>query len=149
MSLVLGEVYKNCPKIKKKWYFRKQTSKKVISTINQEPLTSSHDKIVIKFGQKKNGQLCFGQSVQKLFENKEIFFFYETYFEESNINRKPHIWSNDKIVTKVRRKKCASLVLGNAYVNCPKIMEKCYFMIPTSKRVLSTENHLFGPITRK
>ena len=33
-SLVFGKVYENCPKIKKKFYFRKLTSNRVISTKN-------------------------------------------------------------------------------------------------------------------
>ena len=33
--------------------------------------------------------------------------------------------------------------LGKAYENFPKIKEKCYFMKPTSNRVISTVNHLF------
>ena len=32
------------------------------------------------------GEFYFGQSVQKLAENKGKVLFYETYFEESNIN---------------------------------------------------------------
>ena len=31
--------------------------------------------------------------------------FYETYFEESNINKKPLIWSQDKKITKFGQKK--------------------------------------------
>ena len=30
--------------------------------------------------------------------------FYETYFEESNINQKPLIWSHDKIIMKFGQK---------------------------------------------
>ena len=37
---------------------------------------------------------------------------------------------------------------GKVYENCPKIKEKCYFTKLTLKRVLSTENHLFGPKIR-
>ena len=36
----------------------------------------------------------FGQSVQKLSEYNEKVLFYETYFEEVNMNRIPLIWSN-------------------------------------------------------
>ena len=71
--------------------------------------------------------------------------FYETYFEESNINRKPLIWSHDKIVMKFGPKKWVTLVLGQVYENCPKSKEKCYFTKLTSKRVISTRNNLFGP----
>ena len=75
--------------------------------------------------------------------------FYETQFEQSNINRKPRIWSQDKIITKFRkRKKFASLALGKVYENCPKNKEKCYMMKLTSKRVISIENPLFGPKVR-
>ena len=34
VNLVLGKVYKNCPKFKEKCYFTKLTSKRVISTGN-------------------------------------------------------------------------------------------------------------------
>ena len=42
----------------------------------------------------------FGESVRKLLENKEKMLFDETNFEVSNINLKPLIWSQDKIITK-------------------------------------------------
>ena len=48
---------------------------------------------------KKIGKFGVGQSVQKLPENKGKMFFYETYFEESNISRKPMILSKYKIMT--------------------------------------------------
>ena len=51
------------------------------------------------------GEFLFGQSVQKLPGNYGILFFYETYSEESNINRKLLIWSLDKIKTKFGPKK--------------------------------------------
>ena len=60
--------------------------------------------------------------------------FYETYFEESNINQKPLIWFNYKIITKFGPKKWTSLVFGNVYENCLKINEKCYFKKFTSKK---------------
>ena len=53
---------------------------------------------------KKIGQFYFGQSVRKLPENKEKMLFYGTYFEKSIINRKPLIWSHDKIVMKFGEK---------------------------------------------
>ena len=34
--------------------------------------------------------------------------------------------------------------LGKVNENFPKIKEKCYFMKPTLKTVISTVNHLFG-----
>ena len=37
------------------------------------------------------GNFRFGESVRKLSENLEQVLFYETYFEESNIDRKPLI----------------------------------------------------------
>ena len=74
--------------------------------------------------------------------------FYKTYFKESNINWKPLIWSKYKIITKFEPKKWASLVLGKVYKNCPKIKKKFYFTKLTSKRVISTGNHLFGPNIR-
>ena len=71
--------------------------------------------------------------------------FYETYFEVSNINRKPFILSQDKIVMKFGQKIWVILVLTKVYKNCPKIKEECYFMKLISKRVISTGNLLFGP----
>ena len=49
---------------------------------------------------KKMGEFGFGHSVRKLLENYGKVLFYETYFEESNINWKPLIWSQNKIITK-------------------------------------------------
>ena len=74
--------------------------------------------------------------------------FYITYFEESNINRKPLIWSEDKIITKFGQKKMGELGFVKVYKNCPKIKKKCYFMKPISKRGISTGNHLFSPMKR-
>ena len=51
------------------------------------------------------GEFDFEQSVQKLYENYGKVLFYETYFEESNINQKPLIWSQDKIIEKFEKKK--------------------------------------------
>ena len=62
--------------------------------------------------------------------------YYETYFEENNMNQKLIIWSQDKIITIICHKKWGSLVLGKVYENCLKINEKCYFMKVTSKRVI-------------
>ena len=42
----------------------------------------------------------FGQSVRKLPEILNKMLFYETYLEDSNINQKLLIWSQDKIITK-------------------------------------------------
>ena len=50
------------------------------------------------------GEFDFGQSIRELPKNKEKMLFYETYFEERNINRKPLIWSHDKIVMKFEQK---------------------------------------------
>ena len=63
------------------------------------------------------GEFSFGQSVRKLPENYGKVLFYETYYEESNINWKHLIWSQDKIVTKFGQKKWASFV----WVKCTKI----------------------------
>ena len=72
--------------------------------------------------------------------------FYETYFEKSNINWKPLIWSKNKVITKFEQKNgrdwiwamCTSLVLGKVYENFPKIKDKYYFMKLTLKGVIST-----------
>ena len=37
-------------------------------------------------------EFCFGQSLRKLLENEGKLLFYETYLEDSNINKKPPIW---------------------------------------------------------
>ena len=50
------------------------------------------------------GEFSFGQSVQTLLKNEGKVLLDEIYFEESNINRKPLIWSKDKIITKFRQK---------------------------------------------
>ena len=39
--------------------------------------------------------------------------------------------------------------MGKEYENYPKIKEKCYFTKLTSKRVIPTEKHLFGPNLRE
>ena len=145
VSLVFGKVYKNCPKIKKKCFFTKLTSKGVILTQNDLfcPMIR-----VLKFGPKKWWSLVLG----KVYENCLIFskkvLYYETYIEESNINQKPLIWSDDKIVTKFGQKKWVSLVFGMVYKNSPKIKKKCYFTKLASKGVILTQNDLFGPMIR-
>ena len=67
------------------------------------------------------GEFCFGKSSRKLPKNKARVLFYETYFEVGNINRKPHIRSHYKKITKFGPKKWVSLVLGKVYENRPKI----------------------------
>ena len=74
--------------------------------------------------------------------------FYETYIKESNNNRKPVIWSHDKIITKFGPKKWVSFVLGKVYENYPKLKKKYYFTKLTSSRVISTGQHLFSPNIR-
>ena len=73
------------------------------------------------------GAFGFGQSVRKQPEKEEKVLFYETYIKESNINRKPLIWSHDKKITKFGPKKWVSLVLGKKYETCPKIKKKVLF----------------------
>ena len=68
-------------------------------------------------------EFCLGQSVRKLPEKQGKVLFYKTYFEETNINRKAHIWSKDKIIMKFRQKKWASLVFSEVYENYPKIKD--------------------------
>ena len=50
------------------------------------------------------GEFGIRQSVQKLTENFQKLLFYETYFEESNINHKPLNWSKYKIITNLDKK---------------------------------------------
>ena len=45
------------------------------------------------------GEFRFGESVRNNTKINKVLFF-ETYFEKSNINKKPLIWSQDKIITK-------------------------------------------------
>ena len=86
-----------------------------------------------------------GKSVRKLHENLGKVLFNETYFEESNNNKKPLIWSEHKIITKFGPKKIIEFGLGKVYKNCPKIKKKCYFTKLTSKSVISIGNLLFRP----
>ena len=51
------------------------------------------------------GEFGFVHSVQKLSENKGKVLIYETYIEESNINRKSVILSKYKIIRKFGQKK--------------------------------------------
>ena len=95
------------------------------------------------------GKFGYGQSVRKLPENQEKVLFYKTYFEENNINCKPLILSKYKKKKKFGTKKWESLVLSKVYENCSKIEKKCYFTKITSKRVISTINHLYGPNIRQ
>ena len=88
------------------------------------------------------GKFGFWQCVRKLPENLEKMLFYESYFKEGNINRKPLILSHYKIITKFGPKKLMSLVLGKMY---PKSKQKCYFTKLISKRVISAGNQLFFP----
>ena len=76
---------------------------------------------------KKIDEFGFGQSVRKLPENEAKVLFYETYFEESNINRKLLIWSNYKIIMKFRPKKWVSFVLEKVYEKCPENKGKVLF----------------------
>ena len=94
------------------------------------------------------GEFVVCQTTRKLLENKGNVLFYETYFKVDNINQKPLIRFHYKKITKFGQKKKVSLVLGNVNDNCPKIEEKSYFTKPTSKRVISTGNYLFGPLIR-
>ena len=92
------------------------------------------------------GDFCFGQSIRKLSKNKGKVLFYDTYFEESKYQPETtyliKISDNNEIWTK----KWVSLVLDKVYKNCPNYKKKCYFTKPTLKRVISTGNHLFGPL---
>ena len=56
------------------------------------------------------GEFYFGESIRKLLKNLEQVLFYETNFEESNIDRKPLIWAQDKIITKFGVKNWASFI---------------------------------------
>ena len=51
------------------------------------------------------GEFGFWESVRKMPENLVKVLFYETCFEESNVNRTPLIWSKNKIITKFEQKK--------------------------------------------
>ena len=45
-----------------------------------------------------------------------------------------------------KKKKRVNLVFGKVSENYPKIKKSFQFMKPTSKRAISTGNHLFGPL---
>ena len=51
------------------------------------------------------GEFGFGKNLRKLPEKEGKVLFDETYFEESNTNRKPLIWSQDKIIMKYGQRK--------------------------------------------
>ena len=53
----------------------------------------------------------FGQSVRKLPKILGKMLFCETYLENSNINQKLLIWSQDKIIMKFGQQKCVSFIL--------------------------------------
>ena len=57
----------------------------------------------------------------------------ETYFEMSNIDWKPLIWSQHMIVMKFGQKKWVSLVSGKVYENYLNFKKKCYFAKLTLK----------------
>ena len=90
------------------------------SNINRKPLIWSQDIIIKKFGQKKIGKFGFGQSVRKLPKNYGKLLYDEPYFEESNINRKPLIWSQDKIMTKFGPKKMGEFRFGQSERKLPE-----------------------------
>ena len=119
-----------------------------VKNINRKPLIWSKYKIITKYGPKKWVSLVFGKVHENCPKRKEKVLFYETYFDESNINQKALICSNDKKITKLGQKKWVSLDLGKVYENNPKNKEKCYFTKLTLKRVISTGNHLFVPKIR-
>ena len=53
--------------------------------------------------------------------------FYETYFEESNVDQKCLIWSQYKIIMKLGQKKSAGMAFRKVYKNYPKIKKKMLF----------------------
>ena len=84
------------------------------------------------------GEFGFAQSLRKQNENEGKMLLDKTYYEESNINRKPLIWSQDKIITKFGQKKWARLVLAKVCDICSKVRVKCYLTKLILKRVIST-----------
>ena len=71
VSLVLGKVYENCQKIKKRCYFTRLTSKIVILTRNHLFV----QKIVMKYGLKKWVGLDFGKVYENYSKIKENCYF--------------------------------------------------------------------------
>ena len=67
------------------------------------------------------GEFCFGQSVRKSPENLEQVLFDETYFEQSNIEWRPPIWAQDKIITTFCKKKNGRAWFG---AKCTKTAQK-------------------------
>ena len=65
-------------------------------------------------------KFCFGQSEQKLPENKGKVLFYVTYFEKSYINRKPLIWPKDKKIMKFGHKKRDEFCFGQCVRELPE-----------------------------
>ena len=66
------------------------------------------------------GELRFGQSVRKLPENLEKVLFYETFFEEGNINQKPLIQSLYKIIMKFEPKIMGEFSFGQSAQKLPE-----------------------------
>ena len=60
----------------------------------------------------------FGKVFENCVKNMQNMLLYESYFEQSNINQKPLIWSKLKTVMKFGPKKWVSLVLEKEYENC-------------------------------
>ena len=67
--MVLGKVYENCPKIKKKVLFYETNFE--VRNANQKPLIWSQDKIITKFGQKKYVSLVLGKVYENCLKIKE------------------------------------------------------------------------------
>ena len=74
----------------------------------------------MKLGQKKMSMFCYRQCVLKLPENEEQVIFHETYSEESKINQKSLICSQNKIITKFGQKKMDELGFGKSVRKIPQ-----------------------------
>ena len=114
-----------------------------VCNINRKALISSQEKIISKFGPKKNASFVLGKMYKNCLKLRKRVIWWNL-LRESNINRKSLISSHDKITTKFGQKKWVSLVLGKVYENCTKIRIKCYLSKLTSKSVISIGNPLFG-----
>ena len=73
--------------------------------------------------------------------------FYKTYLEESNINRKPPIWTKDKIIMKFEKKN-RQVSFWAKCTKTPQKFMKSVILQNLFRREISTGNLLSAPKIR-
>ena len=91
------------------------------SNINQKPLIWSQYKIITKIGQIK-WQVWFWAKCMKTVRKLSKSVILRNLLEKSNINQKPFIWSQDKIITKFGQKKMGAYGFGPSVRKLRKII---------------------------